>query len=1784
MEVDEDEPHPKTRTKKHSHATAEQETQNAESPVSKKARTFSPKEFRKHLNQDNQRITALKQFLDAVNHSNGHNYVLEYLENGGNCIELLQTLELDSTIPPVQVFELVAHILLNITANGAQYHNAAYEACRYMLNNYLAIINKMISLSSSTQERKVCLKLLTAMVTFSTALAKDILVNVSFHSTNVELLVKSTGEENSVRDHFIHFLTAFLVNGSYPSLSILLDKKGFISSVIKGLRFDAADTVCVVISVMKNHILQNQAVSKTMKMKVFNTLVVRDIVNLYNWKGPAALKAERKNKSSQLVVVDEYSKSKVSECVHDFLLVLCTSYKQGVIFKDHSLGLSKKNQNALMYTVLESLERPWEHSYAGDLVIKICAACPDLAKTVWTSLKSSLEPRLTQKWLNALSFTKNLIRELQPSCVEFCVAELSVNQLAQAIQILATPLPIIKAVVPETRKFSSPMIKRHVMSLLLEMLSRLYSYLDASNAWLSLENHLKLKTFTASYVAKHFLGADTILSEWEVADADCDIALKISDEKYLETAFDIFDLYNALVPQLLDSLSSTSFELTDFLLNLPGRCTSNETSLRLQVKTVNIFLDLDPSDFVPDTELFSFTVPLMLRCYYETTDTNALTVLNKMLKYTGIFEGCFHEINIWINGVLNLKHFDEGVAQALVEILRSTATNIVEFSEELSQLNATESVKEDFSLILEKLKNTNLTVEDDCIIIKHKFLSPMVLGLFNHLKEAVLSKHYVNFVLINLFHCQTQVQVLKEFVQRYEVASNLKDYVLNWTRQGKVVCFKLKGKIRVFDTFSEAFLLRNDFANELTEINFNTYPDLALDLLQASIFYVAALVNRGESIEDVFENCFKYVKHLVETKLFRDSYVEVILPHPTLLKHFNLLQLHKSVCTKFLLDVIILLLGAGFDIERYLKIYKEKLVSAILKIVRKPKKYTCLDVTSMLRRFGLNYDQCCTLLVTISDLPGNSSYQVVLNVVSYALERLASLYESAPDLEPVPGRVIKKLTTAFVEINKNQVLDVTSLSVALQEYFQAFPHHIKHLDKELLPSLTNFNDYIPENTKLAVLLLERNTRWFDSVNLDELCKKKGLLLPILDVLIDKGTDENVLNEVFKNFQIPLNKVLVKPQKAGPHFKNYHKGLAALTQKFMPLEKCKSFADKVQKFEVTELFHVKLLESIFGKAIEDGVTSKQASNIILTFVHLLMTVFKRSNAANEDVAECFNNLVLKLLQSEALTNVSVTQNQVMKPYFMYSLKYGVSGQASLLKCLRNLLILLCASIEKEEAKSILDMLLSHSKFLDVVLDEHSPLKLEVLLLFLTLCQQWEELMERCHLPVLLAGYRAMVNPCDRAIWTLVKMYASKPAQTHFEDFKPFLWGKAAVNHYSLHQDKDMSLKRQPKMRDVLDTLEEDKVLSTIVSYPLNEELGEKQSYDLNFFLPLFSHLLAPEQQVQTYTFTRSGALSLTVVALSNENQKTREAACHVLSRFHFHVDANQRGKDNLLWLRYVEAVLVRCPTKKLNNFSAVYLARMALILTQPTHVMYVPLSQHLTAKASLDFSSVPELYTFLHSSDVNYKERRIFILELLRDGLRTEKDATDFLHSMAFKLFSELYNSSLADTETRLLILDIVKAVCRIPLGVKILYANSSLLTQLYQMVDRVLVLPQKQKQEEKCCVSKIISILLDIARTLQDTHTNFMVLNTLLGVVKDDIFHVLSEADLKIIFEALYMICTRSRELFTSDVLDVLLKNCDDKFCRYVVRYGCNFIDVSKLNVSDKNYYLRLLVVAVAKS
>lgn len=416
-----------------------------------------------------------------------------------------------------------------------------------------------------------------------------------------------------------------------------------------------------------------------------------------------------------------------------------------------------------------------------------------------------------------------------------------------------------------------------------------------------------------------------------------------------------------------------------------------------------------------------------------------------------------------------------------------------------------------------------------------------------------------------------------------------------------------------------------------------------------------------------------------------------------------------------------------------------------------------------------------------------------------------------------------------------------------------------------------------------------------------------------------------------------------------------------------------------------------------------------------------------------------------------------------------------------------------------------------------------------------------------------------------LFFFIYSYEKAAARTNFYDFKPFLWGTAAATHYSVRQDIQKALWRQPKMGDILDILKKDFIFNTIINYPLESDLiatkevtvQNENVYDLAFFLPLFSSLLAPENEAATLKFVKSGALSLTIVALSSNSTELRMAACHVLARLHYHIEAKPGGKDKFLWLRFVEAVCRGTAVLedfKLNNFAAIFWARMALILTQPLHPLYVPMSQYLGAKVSPDLNGIPELYTFLHSSDINFKEMRTFILETLRDGLRRDSDFMVALHSMSFKLIMELFSSCIADLDTKVLILRVFENACKLGMGRQLLCSSYGLLSWLYEVANI--------EYSNKNVLSIIIQILKTILQNGNDSRFSVdynMLSLIVLNIIDKDLILNLQTDDLTSLLHLIDAIFDIDREFLTEVRLKTIISVDNSNVCNYLLKHGCKY-------------------------
>lgn len=190
-----------------------------------------------------------------------------------------------------------------------QYSNTE-ESCRRLINTHMSSIQSMLSNQSNAKQRKVVLKMLTTIVTIGGTLPRDILNNLPLNSQILEAVVRLTkpSDPNNVRTSFIYFILAFLVDGRNNVIRALLEKRDVLASIFPDLIYDSHETVHLILTTVKKYVLENSAVSKTLKLHIFSTPVVQNLVNLYNWKGPRNWPGLKKEKEKKAEMVDPEEK------------------------------------------------------------------------------------------------------------------------------------------------------------------------------------------------------------------------------------------------------------------------------------------------------------------------------------------------------------------------------------------------------------------------------------------------------------------------------------------------------------------------------------------------------------------------------------------------------------------------------------------------------------------------------------------------------------------------------------------------------------------------------------------------------------------------------------------------------------------------------------------------------------------------------------------------------------------------------------------------------------------------------------------------------------------------------------------------------------------------------------------------------------------------------------------------------------------------------------------------------------------------------------------------------------------------------------------------------------------------------------------------------------------------------------------------------------------------------------------------------------------------------------
>ncbi len=142
--------------------------------------------------------------------------------------------------------------------------------------------------------------------------------------------------------------------------------------ILKGLQQDSFETVEFVLTTIKQHVIDDSQLPRTLKISLFNAHILTLILNLCSRMGASALDWSNNQETN------------VSQVAYEFLLHISTQPGIGICYQDagwypaqKDSGKTIKINNIILSRFMEHL-RPTEFALHKSLMIQIFNACPEL--------------------------------------------------------------------------------------------------------------------------------------------------------------------------------------------------------------------------------------------------------------------------------------------------------------------------------------------------------------------------------------------------------------------------------------------------------------------------------------------------------------------------------------------------------------------------------------------------------------------------------------------------------------------------------------------------------------------------------------------------------------------------------------------------------------------------------------------------------------------------------------------------------------------------------------------------------------------------------------------------------------------------------------------------------------------------------------------------------------------------------------------------------------------------------------------------------------------------------------------------------------------------------------------------------------------------------------------------------------------------------------------------------------------------------------------------------------
>lgn len=142
-------------------------------------------------------------------------------------------------------------------------------------------------------------------------------------------------------------------------------------------------------------------------------------------------------------------------------------------------------------------------------------------------------------------------------------------------------------------------------------------------------------------------------------------------------------------------------------------------------------------------------------------------------------------------------------------------------------------------------------------------------------------------------------------------------------------------------------------------------------------------------------------------------------------------------------------------------------------------------------------------------------------------------------------------------------------------------------------------------------------------------------------------------------------------------------------------------------------------------------------------------------------------------------------------------------------------------------------------------------------------------------------------------------------------------------------------------------------------------------------------------------------------------------------------------------------------------------------TAPFDPLYKPVNNFLIAKEVVDLTVVPDFLSLFHDSDIEANERRIWILDIIKDGIKTKADLNVIFKTMCIKMIMDYYSSVLSDKKSKDKVLGVVGELVAVPRAFEILVEGYGLFSWLHAVA-------RQMKKTDKSLAKGLLNIIRNI--------------------------------------------------------------------------------------------------------